>query len=207
MIEKPNKMFLFEDFIDDISLCDALIDYFHKNPHNLPKMAGKAYTGNSEIDTGKLSTDLYIEPSHKQEYPILDFFRTLGNSLGKYIDRYPYSSEYDAFDVVETVNIQHYKPHQGFTKFHTERIGSAYPMCHRHLVFMLYCNDVTDAGETQFLHQDYWCKAQKGKMVIWPSDWTFTHRGVASPTQEKTIVTGWWTYNSRRMNLLSGTPI
>jgi len=207
MVEKPNKMFLFEDFIDDISLCDALINYFHSNPDNLQKMAGVAYAGNTDTDSGKLSTDLYIEPSNKQEYPIKNFLEALGKSLGKYINLYPYSSEYDAFDVLETINIQHYKPTEGFSKFHTERIGSAYPMCHRHLVFMLYCNDVTDGGETQFLHQDYWCKAEKGKMVIWPSDWTFTHRGIVSNTQEKTIVTGWWTYNSRRSNLLQGTPI
>ena len=27
--------------------------------------------------------------------------------------------------------------------------------------------------------------------LIWPADWTFTHRGVPSPTQEKIITTGW----------------
>jgi hypothetical protein len=32
---------------------------------------------------------------------------------------------------------------------------------------------------------------KKGLTLIWPADWTFTHRGVPSPTQEKIITTGW----------------
>ena len=46
--------------------------------------------------------------------------------------------------------------------------------------------------------------AVKGKTVIWPSDWPWTHKGIISPTQEKYIVTGWYNFNSQpnkgRMN-------
>jgi len=30
--------------------------------------------------------------------------------------------------------------------------------------------------------------------LIWPTDWTFTHRGVPSLTEEKYIVTGWFNF-------------
>ena len=59
---------------------------------------------------------------------------------------------------------------------------------------MTYLNDVTDAGGTEFFHQDTTVTPRKGLTLIWPSDWTFTHRGVPSPTQEKIVTTGWFNY-------------
>ena len=58
---------------------------------------------------------------------------------------------------------------------------------------MTYLNDL-DAGGTTFPYQKRTLKAQKGKTVIFPSDWTHTHVGQISETQEKTIVTGWYSY-------------
>jgi hypothetical protein len=55
-----------------------------------------------------------------------------------------------------------------------------------------FLNDVTDQGETEFFHQKIKIKPQKGLTVIWPADWTYTHRGIASPTQDKYIITGWF---------------
>ena len=34
-------------------------------------------------------------------------------------------------------------------------------------------------------------EGKKGLTLIWPADWTHTHRGVISQTKEKTIITGW----------------
>ena len=59
---------------------------------------------------------------------------------------------------------------------------------------MTYLNDVTDGGETEFYHQQLKIKAERGKTLIWPVDWTYTHRGVVSNTQEKYIITGWYDF-------------
>jgi hypothetical protein len=59
---------------------------------------------------------------------------------------------------------------------------------------MTYLNTVTDQGGTEFLHQNLTVNAEQGKTLIWPADWTYTHRGVISPTQEKYIITGWFNY-------------
>ena len=48
---------------------------------------------------------------------------------------------------------------------------------------MTYLNDVTDAGETEWYHQRLKIQPQKGLTIIWPCDWTHTHRVVPSPTQ------------------------
>ena len=63
---------------------------------------------------------------------------------------------------------------------------------------MTYLNDVEDKGETEFVLQNLKVKAEKGKTLIWPADWTHTHRGIISPTQEKYIVTGWFNFMGRK---------
>ncbi len=57
---------------------------------------------------------------------------------------------------------------------------------------MVKSNDMTDRGETEFLYQHHFEEPKQGKLVIWPSDWMYTHRGVSSPTQTKYILTGWF---------------
>ena len=59
---------------------------------------------------------------------------------------------------------------------------------------MTYLNDITDDGETEFFHQKIKIKPEKGLTVIWPADWTFTHRGIPSNTQVKYITTGWMSF-------------
>jgi hypothetical protein len=56
---------------------------------------------------------------------------------------------------------------------------------------MLYLNDVDDGG-TEFKYQKLILKAKKGNLVIWPAEFTHTHRGVVSKTKEKYIATGWF---------------
>ena len=94
------------------------------------------------------------------------------------------------------LNQFHYFQMKGFFKWHCERGVGSEPITSRHLVFMTYLNDVTDDGETEFFHQKLKIKPEKGLTVMWPADWTFTHRGITSPTQEKFIITGWFNYLS-----------
>jgi hypothetical protein len=56
---------------------------------------------------------------------------------------------------------------------------------------MTYLNDVTDGGETEWKYQKLKIQPRKGLTVIWPTDWTHTHRGLPSKTQDKYIMTGW----------------
>jgi hypothetical protein len=59
---------------------------------------------------------------------------------------------------------------------------------------MTYLNDVNDQGETEFYHQNIKIKPEKGLTLIWPADWTHTHRGITSPSENKFIVTGWYNF-------------
>jgi len=56
---------------------------------------------------------------------------------------------------------------------------------------MLYLNDVEEGGETEFLYQKMRVKPTKGTILIWPADWTHTHRGNPPLSGDKYIYTGW----------------
>ena len=55
---------------------------------------------------------------------------------------------------------------------------------------MTYLTDNPDGG-TQFLYQDLNIPAERGKTLIWPAEWTFTHKSRVDPEREKMIITGW----------------
>ena len=178
--------FIHTQFLEDSTLCDRIVEA-HKNTDI--KWQGTISKG---VDTSiKDSTDSELHGNLLQEY-----FAQLQVVVSKYIELFPSCNIYSPWSIVEKVNIQHYAPHQGFKEWHTERATKADAPAARHLVFMTYLNDVTDKGGTEFLEQKLTIPAEKGKTVIWPCDWTHTHRGVVSPTQEKFIVTGWFSFTA-----------
>lgn len=182
--------FIHQQFIQDIDICDLIIEY-HKTNEN--KGAGQI-TGNKVVPEEKDSIDCMFRHDHHL-FPI--YIKNLQDIVNSYIEKYPMCNFYAPWGITEGFNVQYYKPTAGYHAWHTERCNHLQPSTSRHLVFMTYLNDVTDAGETEFYHQNLKIKPEKGKTVIWPADWTFTHRGIASPTQEKYIVTGWFNFCDR----------
>lgn len=180
--------------IDDVGACDALIGYFKSCGR---QSEGLSYdvAGNKRVDKSyKESTDCPIFPAHHQDAPVARYFGELRKAVGKYIEKYPHASAYGNWGITDVVNIQHYPPGGGFKAYHAERVNASHPATTRHLVFMTYLNDVTDQGGTEFFYQQVTSPARKGLTLIWPADWTHTHRGVVSPTQDKYIITGWFNY-------------
>ena len=97
------------------------------------------------------------------------------------------------YNITNGYNIQYYKPKAGFKQWHSER--SLPKNSKRLLVFMTYLNDVEDGG-TEFKYQNITSPAKKGLTLLWPVDWTHTHRGQISKTNEKYIVTGWLSFEN-----------
>ena len=175
--------FMSEGFVSDADLCDDLIRYYHDNPSKYPKE--RHY---------HLSNGPTIIKLADADDPVLErLVVVLQNELENYIELYPYSNMYAGFNLVP-FNIQHYKPNECYDSWHCERDGRKEETIKRHLAFMLYCNTIDEDGGTEFLHQDYVCNPEKGKLIFWPSDWTFTHSGLKAPKEDKYIVTGWYEY-------------
>lgn len=183
------ETFIGQWFIDKF-ICDQLIEFFNED-NQFPIRQGVTDTG-INLDL-KHSFDKAISPI-TSDIRILNYLKSLEQVIGYYKQKYTFcDSLTKPWALKEPFNIQWYPPNGGFKKFHTERIGDLTSNL-RFLTFMTYLNDVTDNGETEFYYQKLKVKPQKGLTLIWPVDWTHTHRGIPSPTQEKMIITGWYSF-------------
>ena len=119
-----------------------------------------------------------------------DYVKEFLQIFDRYLQKFSYVNDVQPFGLIENVNIQHNKPYEGFKTYHFERAGPS--TVWRHLVFQTYLNTVVDGGETEFFYLQYKCKAVKGKTVLWPADWTHTHRGNPPFSQNKYTITSWF---------------
>ena len=90
---------------------------------------------------------------------------------------------------VEQIKMKKITPGGGFHQWHYEALGED---SKRKIVVQLYMNDIDEAGETEFLYQNTRVVPKKNKLLIWPADWTHTHRG--NPpigSKNKYILTTW----------------
>jgi len=183
--------FIHQEYIDNLDLCDEIIKTFDECTDDNKFQAFVNVAGKNIVDTNIkdcIQTDLNFFPEVFKPY-----IECLKKVLDSYMKEYP-RCYVEPFSLREQINIQYYKPNAAFKSWHCERSSVQLPIFDRHLVFMTYLNDVTDGGETEFYHQKLLVKPKKGLTLIWPAEWTHTHRGIVSPTQEKYIVTGWFSF-------------
>ena len=118
-----------------------------------------------------------------------DYLEQLNSMISDYLTDW---SPDEQHLIMDEFNIQSYAPGEGFTNWHHERGTTEGIIGERSLVFMTYLNSVPD-GPTHFKHQQLKVEAETGKTIIWPADFTHTHCGEVSDTDQKHIVTGWIT--------------
>jgi len=182
------KSFIGGWYIDE-NICDGLIDYYNSN---IDKTFQGAVVKNSVsiVDTDKKDcTQLKIDYMYN-EGVISQYREQLQICLENYVERYKEVNDLDRLNILTNYNIQHYRPDQGFKIWHHER--NANVNAKRVLVFMTYLNN-SDGG-THFKYQKLTTPCEKGLTLIWPTDWTHTHKGQVSKTSDKYIVTGWYSY-------------
>jgi len=176
------------EFKTPIDLCDDIIKYFKKNKKlHVPGKIFNSDIGYSEVNCkAKVSTDMGV--TVKSGIKIFDNYNSfLIKCVHKYVKEFSEMDNLDSFGLTEGYNVQYYKKNEGFKLWHSERGSST---SKRMLVFMTYLNDVPDGG-TQFKYYNLTVKAKKGKTLLWPSDFTHTHRSQISKKHSKYIVTGW----------------
>lgn len=183
--------FIGESFINP-QVCDEIVKYFELE--TTEKSPGRSLLGFDK--SVKDSMDCTLKGDTQRLY-----VREFQQCLEKYKKEYPMCDEgVERWDIVEAINVQRYLPGQWYKKWHCERSGNS----PRHLVFMTYLNTVSEGGETEFYHQNIKVKPEKGKTLIWPCEWTHTHRGIVSNSELKYIVTGWISFLPDNIHL-SGT--
>jgi len=106
----------------------------------------------------------------------------------KYSDKYAILANMDPISIY-VLKVQRTKPTEGYHTWHFEAGNRA--TSNRVLAFSVYLNDNFDAGETEFLYQQYRYTPKQGDVLIFPASFTHTHRGNPPMNGTKYIITGW----------------
>lgn len=182
-------------YLKNTLLCDQAVHWFNQNRE-------RAIPGHAAYIDGSIGINKDIKDSKdivlslEQYYEEGEFFQEIFNFLWESIQQYIKTfEELDGyrFTIDPGINFQCYTPPEGgFKLYHCERGNLS--LSARCLVWMIYLNTVNDGGGTEFKYYNCVEKAEKGKLLIWPPDFTHTHRGVVSKTEEKYILTGWYRF-------------
>lgn len=192
--DEINQMDLFiKGWYIDHSVCDRLVDLFESHKEfQFSGVTGSTLDTVGVYNSTKDSIDINSASFVNNGIDLSFYEECLWNCLDLYNEVYPASAVFN-YGILTPWNIQKYNPGGGYKIWHSERGADAMTI-RRHLVFMTYLNDVTDEGGTSFFHQNLTLTPKKGLTVIWPADWTYTHKGVVSNTQTKYIATGWLSF-------------
>ena len=193
---------IFENAIPE-SICNQFIDKYEgwkKVGLTFNRQDGEGVHKHHKDDDSFTFVDNY------EKNNVNDSFLVSENQIGMY-GNYPslFKECWDAYaakySVLSDINLQIYYskiqktvPGGGYHVWHSERVHRVSSF--RAFAFAVYLNDVEEGGETEFLYQRMRIKATKGTVVIWPADWTHTHRGNPPFSGVKYLYTGWIEYAS-----------
>jgi hypothetical protein len=192
-IDIKNFIGVYDGFIPDIE-CDKAIDFFEKQ-----NLLNKSYDRlQSENASYNLKNDKAVDLRHENVDIWFEQFKPLlinfDIALKNYQDQTGILSAYglDKFKYTN-LKIQKTLPTQGYHVWHVEHAKGDESQ-KRTLVFTIYLNDVSEGGETEFLHQSVRVKPLKGRCVIWPAAFPYVHRGNPPLDGFKYIITSWLTF-------------
>lgn len=202
IIKDMHLHFVREYYVKDISVCDRLLELF--NTARRLGFTSPGRTGNYQINKDIKDSEDFAVESLPPGHPEIPGPEASGYNevMKQFIDFIPrYYKDVDAawqqeLEFKFLPHFQYYRPGGGFKAWHCDATGDT---VNRHLVFLLYLNDVPGGG-TEFMGHDYICEAKKGKVLMFPANFCYPHRGQISQTHEKYILTGWATpvVNPRR---------
>jgi|TARA_R100000084_G_C4570296_1_gene108894 hypothetical protein len=174
----------------DTDLCDKIKLYFDSNIQYASLGTVTLNTNRNHVNKKmKDSLDLSLLSNKKLAQ---DYGLQLNKVLKKYQNKFKFVKKINTSSIKEDLKIQYYKKSAGYKTWHFERAGLFNTT--RSLVFMTYLNNVPKGG-TEFYYQKITAPAKKGLTLIWPTDWTHTHRGQITKKYNKYIVTGWLNFN------------
>ncbi len=100
--------------------------------------------------------------------------------------------------------IQKYEKEKGKYVYHTD--GTNDITSNRVITYLWYLNDVIEGGETEFFGGSFHIKPKTGFLLLFPSTWTFPHRGNCPLSSDKYIITGWLYQPEKIKKIINETP-
>jgi hypothetical protein len=203
-----NKDITIKDFVLEYNnfmskeWCEKIIQFFNYvkdcgltyNRQDLPSRPPKHIMDDTAVEVESLA--------FTSEFAILNQSKQCSEFISEFYNKVlpEYTSKYSVLNIINknhgslptgitSLKIQKTVPGQGYHVWHFE--NGAPIVSNRLINFILYLNDVEDAGETEFLYYPRRIKPEQGKLALWPAGYTHTHRGNPPISGEKYILTGW----------------
>jgi len=173
---------IYEKNVIDHQICDDLVDWFEKNEDlQHQAMLKNTNTDQNEVDDSQLVAtrawgDQYVRDTIIKciDRAFLDYRGTIG---------WPWQYNLESKDF----SVRKYPKGKGFFNDH---IDTATELTYdRLLAFILYLNTVDDGGETEFFYTGRKIKPVKGKILLFPCNYLFAHRGHVPMSNDKYIAT------------------
>lgn len=145
-------------------------------------------------------TDDFVIPKNSHKWN--NIRQMLENELEKNVNKYFKKLTINIFtqndyDFMNNTNswisvlmIQRYIKNQGKYVYHND-FSLNNDKSYRIITYLWYLNDVEEGGETEFWDGEFKIKPEKGKLLLFPSTWTFPHSGKMPISSNKYIITGW----------------
>ena len=174
-------------------LCDEIIGVYENTVNTQPSHVQKSDVGDLREFNPMYRDDRFI---------CLDEASPWSSELPKLVNEHISRALYEYFEyfpVLNTAESALYSIRQKLQKtdvaggFHVWHYENGHiDSVHRMLAWTIYLNDVPEGGETEFLYQSERVKPVKGRTVIFPAGFMHTHRGNPPISNEKYILTGWF---------------
>ena len=168
--------------------CEEIIDCVENGFKNSAHLIMK---GTQQFDNKKIGR-------HDTSVMLNDIDNEIAAKVNEYLKccLMHYIEEYSQLSTIKLrsyyIKAQKTSPGGAYHVWHYENM--TFETSNRELVWAIYMNDMPDnEGETEFLYQKRRIKPTSGTVVIWPAGLTHVHRGLTVYTQDKYILTGWFT--------------
>lgn len=173
---------IFENVVVSEEICDKLLWWFTTNKH----LQHQALMKNPKTDKNHVDeTQKVAVQSWADQYSFSLIKESIDLALSEYRNNIGYPKNYNL--VSKDYNVRVYPQGKGLFNDHIDT-GTAQTF-DRLLAFILYLNDVTEGGETEFLNTGRKIKPVKGKALIFPCNYLFPHKGNIPISGDKYIAT------------------
>lgn len=177
-----NYIKLYHNAIPD-DVCDDLVNYYNNTDN----------TNNFNFDWRKCD---YIFLYPKQDDNKLSIVKDyIKNTFDKYrndISHMGGTGTLHFCNTLEIPNIICYKHDSDQQhKFNVHSDAWSVESSTRQVSVIIYLNDVKEGGETKFIYNNMTVKPQKGTILMFPSNFCYTHEGCRPVSEDKYIIVSW----------------
>ena len=161
--------------------CSGFVEYFNLQEYN-NNLTHTDLKDHRHFD--EINLNHFPEETRETQLSVYDRFK---NVLHKYKEETGlHKHAWPETFKFEEIRIKRYRMGRGNFLDHVD-VGS-YDSAMRFLVLFVYLNDVEEGGETEFPELDLTVTPKCGTMLLFPSTWTYLHRGNTPISNDKYIL-------------------